>query len=459
MINRDTDVLLGGHPAGELRIQKCNACGELRHPPGPVCPTCHAMDRGYVVASGRGTVFVPGAPRAGSAGQGAAADDRAGRARGRRADGRRGQQEEVAIGDAGRGLVGPGRRRADAGEVAAGRHRRSPSPSPRAVGPTAWELPITPTLVVSTALATRDFQDVHHDRDLDRARLQGHLHQHPEHDRAGAEVRQRLGRTARPGSCRARCGSARRPTPTTRCASPATSCPSSDGVTTIDVVGRVSLGDHVERATGGDPADERRSAAAAAIAGIGATEFSKESGRSELQLSAEATLAALADAGLDGRRRRRPGHVHDGHHLRDRAGARARHGRPAVLQPDQLRRRGGVRDRAAGGDGGRDRRGRRRRGYRGFNERSGQRFGQVQKWAAEQVNTNGLDNAWTYPHGLSTPAATVAMQARRYMHEYGATSADFGARRGGGPAARGHQPRTRSSTRSRSRSRTTRARG
>jgi acyl dehydratase len=29
-----------------------------------------------------------------------------------------------------------------------------------------WELPVTPTLVVSTALATRDFQDVHHDRDL-----------------------------------------------------------------------------------------------------------------------------------------------------------------------------------------------------------------------------------------------------------------------------------------------------
>ena len=37
---------------------------------------------------------------------------------------------------------------------------------------------------------------------------------------------------------------------------------------------------------------------AASIAGIGATEFSKESGRSELQLSCEATLAALADAGL-----------------------------------------------------------------------------------------------------------------------------------------------------------------
>ena len=37
---------------------------------------------------------------------------------------------------------------------------------------------------------------------------------------------------------------------------------------------------------------------AAAVAGIGATEFSKQSGRSELQLSAEATLDALAAAGL-----------------------------------------------------------------------------------------------------------------------------------------------------------------
>jgi hypothetical protein len=29
-----------------------------------------------------------------------------------------------------------------------------------------WDLPVTATLVVSTALATRDFQDVHHDREL-----------------------------------------------------------------------------------------------------------------------------------------------------------------------------------------------------------------------------------------------------------------------------------------------------
>ena len=37
----------------------------------------------------------------------------------------------------------------------------------------------------------------------------------------------------------------------------------------------------------------------AAIAGIGATEFSKDSGRSELRLAAEAVRAALDDAGLD----------------------------------------------------------------------------------------------------------------------------------------------------------------
>jgi len=32
-----------------------------------------------------------------------------------------------------------------------------------------WRLPITTTLVVSTAIATRDFQDVHHDGELARS--------------------------------------------------------------------------------------------------------------------------------------------------------------------------------------------------------------------------------------------------------------------------------------------------
>ena len=37
----------------------------------------------------------------------------------------------------------------------------------------------------------------------------------------------------------------------------------------------------------------------AAIVGLGATEFSKNSGRTELRLALEATLSALKDAGID----------------------------------------------------------------------------------------------------------------------------------------------------------------
>ena len=57
MINRDSAYFWEGTRKQELRIQSCNACGALRHPPGPACPTCAAFDRGYVVASGDGTVF------------------------------------------------------------------------------------------------------------------------------------------------------------------------------------------------------------------------------------------------------------------------------------------------------------------------------------------------------------------------------------------------------------------
>jgi uncharacterized OB-fold protein len=56
-VNRDTAYFWEGTRAGELRIQKCGACGALRHPPGPTCPVCLALEREHVVASGRGTVF------------------------------------------------------------------------------------------------------------------------------------------------------------------------------------------------------------------------------------------------------------------------------------------------------------------------------------------------------------------------------------------------------------------
>lgn len=57
MIGRDSRFFWDGTAIGELRIQQCNACGALRHPPGPACPECHVLDRGYVVAAGTGTVF------------------------------------------------------------------------------------------------------------------------------------------------------------------------------------------------------------------------------------------------------------------------------------------------------------------------------------------------------------------------------------------------------------------
>lgn len=56
-VSRDTAFFWEGVRAGELRIQKCAGCGELRHPPGPACPSCRSLDRTYVVASGVGEVF------------------------------------------------------------------------------------------------------------------------------------------------------------------------------------------------------------------------------------------------------------------------------------------------------------------------------------------------------------------------------------------------------------------
>ena len=57
MVNRDSAFFWEGTQKGELRVQSCNACGVLRFPPGPACPECGALERGYVVASGRGTIF------------------------------------------------------------------------------------------------------------------------------------------------------------------------------------------------------------------------------------------------------------------------------------------------------------------------------------------------------------------------------------------------------------------
>src|SRR3954468_5129595 len=153
----------------------------------------------------------------------------------------------------------------------------------------------------------------------------------------------------------------------------------------------------------------------AAIAGIGATEFSKESGRSELQLSAEATLAALADAGLtpgdvDGlvtftmdntseialARELGMGDLRFFSRINYGGGAAC-----ATVQQAAMAVATGMAQVVVC--------------YRGFNERSSQRFGQVSSWAAAQATPSGVDASWSYPMGLGTPAANVAMIAKRYM--------------------------------------------
>jgi acetyl-CoA acetyltransferase len=169
----------------------------------------------------------------------------------------------------------------------------------------------------------------------------------------------------------------------------------------------------------------------AAIAGIGATDFSKDSGRSELRLAAEAVLDALDDAGLapsdvDGlvtftmdsnteqavARAAGIGELKFFSQIHYGGGAAC-----ATVQQAAIAVATGVADCVVA--------------YRAFNERSGMRFGQVQTAlagsAGATANSTQADNAFSYPHGLSTPAAQVAMIARRYMHWSGATSRDFGA--------------------------------
>jgi uncharacterized OB-fold protein len=57
MVNRDTAFFWEGTARGELRIQQCGGCGELRHPPGPMCPHCNETKPKHIVASGLGEVY------------------------------------------------------------------------------------------------------------------------------------------------------------------------------------------------------------------------------------------------------------------------------------------------------------------------------------------------------------------------------------------------------------------
>ena len=57
-VSPDTEFFWAGTQVGELRIQRCGACGALRHPPGPACLSCGATEKqDYQVAAGTGTVY------------------------------------------------------------------------------------------------------------------------------------------------------------------------------------------------------------------------------------------------------------------------------------------------------------------------------------------------------------------------------------------------------------------
>ncbi|MHB8511801.1 MAG: Zn-ribbon domain-containing OB-fold protein [Actinomycetota bacterium] len=41
----------------ELVLQTCDACGVVRHPPRPMCPSCNSFEWSFKPASGRGTIW------------------------------------------------------------------------------------------------------------------------------------------------------------------------------------------------------------------------------------------------------------------------------------------------------------------------------------------------------------------------------------------------------------------
>lgn len=164
----------------------------------------------------------------------------------------------------------------------------------------------------------------------------------------------------------------------------------------------------------------------ASIAGLGTTEFSKNSGRTEIRLAMEATLAALADAGID------PSEV-DGfssysidkvpeYEIARLLGAnnikffsQVPHGGGAACAPilhAAMAVATGVAKTVVV--------------YRAMNERSWYRFGNGNYGFGSSPIVENVNYGWYMPYGFHTPAAWVGMFAQRYMHTYGATSEDFG---------------------------------
>ena len=158
-----------------------------------------------------------------------------------------------------------------------------------------------------------------------------------------------------------------------------------------------------------------------AIVGIGQTEFSKESGRSELQLACEAIKAALDDAGL------RPADV-DGLitftlDTSEEMEVARNLGIPSLSMFSRVPYGGGASAGTVAQAATATAAGAANVVvcYRAFNERSGMRFGDI----GRSITAMPPWLSWYAPYGLLSPASWVALHARRYMHAYGVTNADF----------------------------------
>ena len=161
----------------------------------------------------------------------------------------------------------------------------------------------------------------------------------------------------------------------------------------------------------------------AAIVGIGQTEFSKNSGRSELQLACEAVNAAILDAGLT------PGDIDgmttftldatDEIEIARAVGmgeltffSRTPHGGGAAVgivhQAAMAVATGSATYVVC---------------YRALNGRSGQRYSEGV--SGDLITSDAIHWSWYMPWGLMTPASWVAMFTQRYMHETGCKSTDL----------------------------------
>ncbi len=162
----------------------------------------------------------------------------------------------------------------------------------------------------------------------------------------------------------------------------------------------------------------------AAIAGIGLTPFSKESGVSELSLAAQCVVAACEDAGIS------PGEIDgmvtytldssEGVDVARAVGAndltyfsRVHYGGGAavgtILQAAMAVATGQATTVVC---------------YRAMNGRSGKRMGQG---ISGQILGSGMIHySWYMAYGMLNPGSWIAMIANKYMHTYGVTREDLG---------------------------------